>query len=83
MLKKLLWLGFFALVAFGVYEIFPYVAARYKAYIDRRTKEMAQDIKNTSRQLTLPATEPVVNRSKQMKKQMQEIDQAQDADQNQ
>jgi methionine salvage enolase-phosphatase E1 len=82
MLKKLLWLGFFALVAFGVYEIFPYVAKRYQAYLDRRTKEMAQEIKNTSRELTLPATEAVVNRSKQVKQQMQEIDQGQEADEN-
>jgi len=74
MLKKLIWLSIFVLLGFGVYEIGPYVAAKYKAYMAGETAKMAVQVNQQARDMASPATSGAVNKAREVQQKMDQLE---------
>ena len=77
MLKKLLWLGFFGLVAIGVWKGAPWIAQKYRAWQEKRTQELYQKVKKSAEGLTAPTNRKIKNRAQKVRERLKEIEQNQ------
>ena len=74
MLKKLLWLGFFALVAFGVWKGAPWLISKYQQWQAKRTMEMQKQIKKSAEKLTAPARKNIDSRTQKVREKLNQIE---------
>ena len=74
MLKKIIWLGILAMLGFGVYEIGPYVASRYRAYMAEKTAKMAVQVNQQAQDMASPATTGAVNKAREVQQKMDQLE---------
>lgn len=77
MLKKLIWLAVLAGIGYGVYSIGPYVAEKYRAYMNEETAKMNVEIKNQAQQDAAPATNGALHHARDVQRKVDQSEQEQ------
>ena len=78
MVKKLIWIAVLVGIGYGVYSIGPYVAQKYRAYMNEETARMNVQINNQAQDMASPATNGALRHARDVQKKVDQSDRGQE-----